>query len=40
MVNANVPTGTVSTSKPDERDYGCGAQILRKLGVQKMRLLT
>ena len=26
--------------KPDERDYGCGAQILRQLGIQKMRLMT
>jgi 3,4-dihydroxy 2-butanone 4-phosphate synthase/GTP cyclohydrolase II len=26
--------------KPDHRDYGIGAQILRELGVRKMRLMT
>ena len=26
--------------KPDQRDYGVGAQILRDLGVRKMRLMT
>src|SRR5574344_1781949 len=35
-VDANTHLGF----KPDERDYGCGAQILQKLGVHKMRLLT
>ena len=35
-VDANIHLGF----KPDERDYGCGAQILRLLGVQKMRLMT
>lgn len=35
-VDANVHLGF----KPDERDYGCGAQMLRKLGVHKMRLMT
>ena len=25
---------------PDERDYGCGAQMLRHLGIHKMRLMT
>lgn len=35
-VEANVHLGF----QPDERDYGCGAQMLRLLGVHKMRLMT
>ena len=35
-VDANVHLGF----QVDERDYGCGAQMLMKLGVHKMRLLT
>ncbi len=35
-VDANLHLGF----KPDERDYGCGAQMLRHLGVHKMKLMT
>lgn len=35
-VDANVHLGF----KPDERDYGCGAQMLRHLNIHKMRLMT
>ena len=35
-VDANTHLGF----KPDERDYGCGAQMLRHLGIHKMRLMT
>ncbi|MCK5822711.1 MAG: bifunctional 3,4-dihydroxy-2-butanone-4-phosphate synthase/GTP cyclohydrolase II [Bacteroidales bacterium] len=35
-VQANVELGF----KPDERDYGVGAQILRNIGVQKIKLIT
>ena len=35
-VDANVHLGF----DPDERDYGVGAQIIRSLGIEKMRLIT
>ncbi len=35
-VEANVHLGF----RPDERDYGVGAQILREMGVHKLRLMT
>jgi 3,4-dihydroxy 2-butanone 4-phosphate synthase/GTP cyclohydrolase II len=35
-VDANIHLGF----KPDERDYGVGAQILREVGVKKMKLMT
>lgn len=35
-VDANLHLGFL----PDERDYGCGASMLRHLGIHKMRLLT
>ncbi|MES2689774.1 MAG: bifunctional 3,4-dihydroxy-2-butanone-4-phosphate synthase/GTP cyclohydrolase II [Bacteroidota bacterium] len=35
-VEANVQLGF----KPDERDYGVGAQMLRDIGIHKMRLMT
>jgi 3,4-dihydroxy 2-butanone 4-phosphate synthase/GTP cyclohydrolase II len=34
--DANIQLGF----KPDERDYGVGAQMLRDLGVRKMRLMS
>ncbi len=35
-VDANLQLGF----KPDERDYGVGAQMLRDIGIHKMRLIT
>jgi 3,4-dihydroxy 2-butanone 4-phosphate synthase/GTP cyclohydrolase II len=35
-VEANISLGF----KPDERNYGIGAQIIRDLGIHKMRLMS
>ncbi len=35
-VDANICLGHLA----DERDYGVGAQILRAIGIKKMRLMT
>ncbi len=35
-VDANIELGF----KPDERDYGVGASIIRELGIKRMRLMT
>lgn len=35
-IEANIELGF----KPDQRDYGIGAQILRKLGLRKLRIIT
>lgn len=35
-VEANIALGF----QPDERDYGIGAEMLRSIGIQKMRLMT
>jgi GTP cyclohydrolase II len=39
--DAQLNAGIVSEAMPmDKRDYGIGGQILRELGVSRMRLLT
>lgn len=35
-VDANIELGF----RPDERDYGVGASIIRELGIKRMRLMT
>ena len=35
-VDANIELGF----RPDERDYGVGAGIIRELGIKRMRLMT